>query len=1186
MEDLKYFIETTTLLKRLRSDKMFLSMNDKEHVNESSSKIPTAESVVILKFSNDRQIKIWQALGKLHSQLGPRIASMYEGIILALNSNNPEKVSIVSHLARELSAILPNYISELPVKQEKISDSQIKKDLNIILGLLGTNADSDLKIKKIVEELISKIPDQLTQPEILKKVVDSHPLLGSRPSYLNDAFVKQWMLVHNYFQKHAHHDGLKSKNSKPSSDMELNTNWEIFETLIYRVLVPEPFFGAIGELDKLLKIIDPTEQNVDELMRNIVEPQHRRYFFDKCDNPKWLDLLNKKNAFSNPQEPIKKDGYVQFIGWPESQYLVKIASEKSREVYEIIKKLTTENQSVLDDFISAALKSPADIASLYVDIILKNKWLHVQYNLRLPTEIGDLMNKLSVEGEVNQALRLANELFTLTADKAKNEGDPEYRKFFHPDAKSLFSEWEYGEIMKNKTQTLAKLEPVKLFAIYIYKLKDAITFEDDEDESHKRSDYSYIWRPNLSKARLSRDDVKNILLDSVIDLVKQNSDNHEKLKEFTSILKKQENGIFRRIEMFIYNIKPLDFISESENILKEKEIIFSSNLKREYLPLLGATFEKLSKEGQTEILKYINEGPVFTKHEGTTDERIERIRAHWKSSYLVPIKDFLLEEEKVDYKKNIDKYGESVGTFDDDDVITTWSGNQSPISSEELSKLNGKETLNYLADYKTPDDPFAHSSSSGLGMIFAGLVAENPEKYVSVTNLFFEKNIRPIFFYHLINGLKDSLKKHKCFDWQTIIGLCHKVIIENKYESKPANEDEQDWNSVRQTVADFLGNALGGKSCEIPISLKGKVWEILLNLSEDPKPTLEDELRDGEGGLDPMTLAINTTRGEAIGAVINYGLWIARNLTDKTIQIKMPPEVTELLNKHLDINKDSSLAIRSVYGWRLPNLFYLNKPWVEANKNKIFSKDSPNYLLAAWEGYLANGIITELFSILKEKYIEFIPHLGTIEKKGYRAADINQRFPQHIAIIYANEQKYDDFVKEFFRIAPEKSRAEVINFIGRVALRQMENFKHKKETKKRFAQLWNNRISLPQNQIGIEELKEFGWWFKVSPLNKKCTLGRMIKTLQLTGGIIDVPYEIVEELKSCAVEFPIESITILDLISRAKREFQQHLYNKQDYIEVIKLVKSTGNKDAKKIADELINYFGSIGLIEDFRNLL
>lgn len=634
--------------------------------------------------------------------------------------------------------------------------------------------------------------------------------------------------------------------------------------------------------------------------------------------------------------------------------------------------------------------------------------------------------------------------------------------------------------------------------------------------------------------------------------------------------------------MFLYKHNPREFISESGKILSDKKIVIAYNLRREYLPLLEVAYENLPEDIQQNILDVIEEGPNLKKQADYTDEQFERIKADWKALYLARIKNHLPKVQADEYTGIIKKYGEAV---DDDGEIVMWDGGKSPISSEDLSKLNAEETLQYFVDYKTPDDPFGRHSTGGLGMIFAELVTQDPEKYIPALDHFFEKRIRPIFFYHLVHGLKESLKKDKCFAWEGVIELLYRVVVKNETDVVPAN-DEQDWKSVRLAIADFLGQALGKNKCEVSIGLQDKVWEIIANLAEDPDPTPEYEKRDSEGGLDPMTLAINTVRGEAMHAVVNFGLWTARNLKDKSVENKMTPAMQELLDRHLDSAQDPALAIRSVYGWRVPNFSYLNKSWLEENKDKIFDKKSPEYLWAAWEGYLANDVIKDVFAILKEQYKDFVPYLGTTEKKGFRAADVDQRFAQHAAIVYTNEPEHDDFSDYFFEAAPPQQRSEAINFIGRVIIRQLESFDDQEKVKERLRSLWDARISRPKEDVDAEEIREFGWWFKVSPFPRKETLDRTIATLRLIDGIIDVPYEIAEELKSYATEFPVETITVLDLIARAERETYEHLYKKEEYREVIRMVKESGNPEGIQIADSLIHYLGSIGLIEEFRDLL
>ena len=1112
----------------------------------------------VLSGAEERQRKIRNALLILDTQtpqLSKRLAGIYEGMVLTSGiKRNPDRIAQVSHSARELTAILPRYFKGIPIPE---TDQDIAKESANIARQRG----------------------------ILKDLLNKHPDRSSLPDYLRDKFVDDWMEVNDYFIKSSKHEDLRNQKVSEISEKEFEAQLWRYEDLLCQVLVERTFFDGLSEIDKLLKIAAPTKDDTGELAKNISQPQHRRYFFQKCVNPQWLRLLKEIGAFSNPQPVQREGGYIRFLGWPESQYLSRVATDEPAEVFEIIKDLDSENQSVLDDFIDAAIKSPVEIASKYVDLIVKKKWIQNTYNLRLPDKIAELMEKLAEGNAMGGALKLARVLFDTKVDpptKLSDDSEKPFSTVWH-DAKPYFDEWRLGEIVKKKIKSLSAKDPKGLFDIYSSCLRQALELEKRAKTDEGFYDYSHIWRPNLGRARNSREDAKNILLGGLINLIDGQKDNQAILESFISSLRKHPLGLFRRVEIYLYLNSTVSFKKEVEELLSDKQTITAYNLRREYLPLLGKEFQNLSSSAQEKIIEIINEGPDIKKTDEMTEEQFARIKEDWKALYLSPIKKSLPYKEEKFYGQVVAKRGEPEV---DDGEIHTWSGGQSPINAEELGKKSAEEVLAYLMDYQIPKDPFDRYSSTGLGMVFANIVAEEPSKYIPLAVQFTARKVRPIYIYHFINGLKEALKQDRCFEWAPVIDLFHHLTLkldDVKKVSLPANRDEQDWDSVLRTISDVLGHALGQNKCEIPPEFKEKIWKIIVSLSENPEPTPEYEKRDGEGGLDPMTLAINTVRGEAMHAVINYGLWFARNCAKKEDEVKAPEYVTALLDKHLNTTNDPSLAIRSVYGWRVPNLFYLNKFWLENNKENIFPKDAPEYLLAAWEGYLANNVIKEVFTMLKQQYTEFIPYLNNFEKRGYRAADIDQRFPQHAMIVYANEPDHDDFTTKFFDSAPAKARAEAINFGGRVILRQLETLSDKERARKRLEDLWKSRVD---SNADPEELMEFGWWFKNSPMQRKDTLDQMIKTLKATRGKIDVPYEIIEELVGCATEHPVESITILDQIARSESESHEVSYKKEEYRQIIRLVKKTKNTEATKIADALINHLGSRGFIDDFRDLL
>lgn len=1132
-------------------------MSEKENTKDQTPNEPV-DIEDVLAGAEEKQKKIRDALIHLDSEFGKRLSQVYEGVVVGFNNKrNPERIPQVCHSARELSAILPRYFPGLPV------------------------------LERIDQK---KNPQETGQRELLKEILGTHPERSALPEYLKETFVDEWMKVHTYFHKNSKHDDLKNKEAAEISDQEFEANIWLFEDLLYRILVEVPFFDPLKGIDDLLKIEHPTDEDVVKLSHLISQTEHRRYFFEKCDNPEWLEPLSKIGAFTKPQEPLKQGGYIRFIGWPESQYLVRIVDRKPDEVFEIVSKLDSENQSVLEDFIDAAIKSPTDVAVKYVPLIKKRNWIKNPYNLLLPDKIADLMEKLAVDGKTEEAIQIARIIFDVKIDESKEVPDEDGTSlYFHPEAKPYFDEWRYGQTISKKVKQISETKPVELFQVFASILRQALELEKRDNTTDDFYEYSHIWRPNLEHVRNpNREDAKNTLVDALIHLIQENKNNSEIIKGIVKILQQHHQALFKRIEMFLYRIVLEPPIEEIEKILTDKKVIVAYNLRREYLPLLERFFEFLSQDGQSSILQTISAGPNIKKTDDITQERFNAMFLRWQSLYYQRIKNHLASPYKEEFEKISTEYGDAVDDDGEMKVTGGWIGNESPISKEQLGELDPRKAIEYIRDYQEPEDSFANMSASGLGIIFASVITESPEKYVPIANKLLEYKVKPLYIYHFLHGLKETLKNHKVFDWAPVIDLCYAILFEVELEElTPAiSKHELDWKSVRGAIADLLGAALGDKDTTISVELRNKIWKILTELSSDEEPTPEYEKRDNGGDLDPMTLSINTVRGEAMHAVINYGLWLARNNTEAG-DSKLTPELEELLNFHLDLNNDPSLAIRSVYGWRLPNLSYLSFDWVKKNKDRIFpkGKEQEPFLLAALEGYLSNSVFYDLFDVLKDLYMDFIKLLGTVEKTGFRASDINERLPQHLMVTYVHGPKHDDLVDYFFANAPTKSKVYAVNFIGRVVFTELAQYKDQENVKQRTLKLWDARLKESETNLNVEELQEFGWWFKRSPFSAKDTIEHLIKTLQLTEGVIDGPYEIAEDLLRYVDEFPEETIIALSLIAHGVKENHEIAYKQQEYREIITKVKASGNTEAVTKANELINYLGSRGFI-DFRDLL
>jgi hypothetical protein len=1148
-----------------------------EKLNDNFKKLSKPQELEgVFKFDTEKQRKIHEALIELDQKHGKKIVAIYEGILVtARNKNHPDRMAQASHSIRELANIIPIFKTGLPEKSKSVEN--IIRDENgwnsLFAWIDSPNDPIPEKAKKVIDSIKLLFKQQNTSAKIVKGLIGIHPNRSNLPDYLQEGLVKEWLKLHKWFVKTAHYNDIKNKQDEKITEKIFESNLRLFEDLLYRVLCSIPFFESVEEIDEILKIEKPSRSDAITLFRLISHSNHQRYFYERCTNPEWLDLLNKEGAFNKPQEPLKRDDYVQFIPWPQSAYLAKMAPHKPSEVFNIIKELNTENQTILGNFMDAALSSPIDIAALYPKLIISKKWIQNPYSLILPEKIGKLIEYLSKENRTNEALMLVRAVFdTKVKEPTKTSDNPnDLFQYIHHDAKAYFDDWRLGEIARENLKELIIKNPIDLFDAITAKLHQAIRLEGRIDEKDPLIDYSYIWRPNLWNSRKNNEDAKNLMIDILMDIIKNNEKDEKNLKKIIEIINKHRLAIFCRIKMALYALNPCSFQKEVENILIDQSIMTRSNMSKEYLPLLNKAYPLLSPESQKIIKDLIEQCPGIKKTKDMSESNFSSIQLRWKNLYKSYIKDYLLPEEIKDYDEYVSKHGKPLN---DDGEIHEWEGGISPINREDLEVLGPDGVVKYLANYKETGDPFDRYSSGGLGSIFSGIVKNNPEEYTKQAMSLIENNVNPIYVYYFLNGFKGSNAQIS----ESIIDMCLSVVDRTEKEG-----EEDTWEVVRREISGFINDYLRKTKHEMPIAFREKVWKILSSLAKDSDPSAEREEKDN---FDPLSLAINSIRGETIDAAISYGLWCARQESSKEKTNKMASELEFLLNKHLDISQDSSLAIRSVYGKRLPNIFYLNSDWIKNNKSKIFSRESEKHLLAAWNGYLANGVIKEVFEILKEEYRYFIPFLDKLKNGKKWPLDISDRFSQHLMVVYCNDPNSDDIINDFFEQSKGEIRAQAINFCGRSILREISDLPGQENIKIRLAQLWDSRLSINLKETSIEELQEFGWWFKHSPFTKKETLERLTKTLNLTNGKIEVPYEIIEELIGYVDEFPLESIKILNLMARSEKESHEISYKMSEYREIIKKIKDLGDQEAIKIANEMINYLGEQGFLDGFRDLL
>lgn len=491
--------------------------------------------------------------------------------------------------------------------------------------------------------------------------------------------------------------------------------------------------------------------------------------------------------------------------------------------------------------------------------------------------------------------------------------------------------------------------------------------------------------------------------------------------------------------------------------------------------------------------------------------------------------------------------------------------NDSGTTYQELASLSDDELIDKLKAHQKADVmAFWHDSVADF---LTTLIKNNPSRYVKLADRFKSLNSEFInAFISAITGAMDSLDEQ---DLVTVLDLGG-TVSERSKDSEATENQYLEWS--RMSFARFLYKLVAQRpdksdyiSDEVNIV---KVLDSILILTRDEQPSTEHEEKYGGDNMDSATLAINTTRGEAMHAMSRLLLWVGRNKPkDKGILKRIYSEY----DWHLDISNDPSPAIRSVYGQWLPWIWNLNKEWTSTNLQKIFSED----LLgdAAWNAYITlTQAFDEMLELTEPIIRQRMKSLQEYSDKPQGSRDARSQFAQHIMVYYwrglINLDK-GSVTLLFFETADENYRAEALRFIG-FELRKMTSIDDK--IKQRLTDLWLYRLKVitEKPDLGTKELEEFGSWFASNIFDKNWVITNLQSAIKVAHRA-EPDFMVIEKVSQLANEFPLQSIQILkDMITGAREKWSIDSW-RESAMNIITVAFNSGVAEAKKLAIEEAN---------------
>jgi hypothetical protein len=1112
--------------------------------NETPNAIPPDK----FKFDDPRQNAIFDYLKRL---VGEGAAYFYKDACRHMVTKPPFETTthIVGHLLRELEGALRDVLGGITEIVPKNTPDGHKKQIEIILNGLG--------------------------------ILNTDPIAVAWLGFTGE----------NAFHNIAHRNNLDAPHPLDESFKE---RWETINLILLTVLekFEAQYTKVFKSLDDLVKTITPTQSEVDRLKSHI--PNNRvahEYFFKKIDSPLWLPLLNDSDFFAQPPAPekdIEGEG-VRYPTWPVLIYLQKVALVSPDLTTQILSKIPeTENGIVKASMIEITILLPKEKK---LDLIAcVKKWMNPNSQFFSSMKSTGLIKSLATDKEIDAALTLSRELLEFIPDPTAPKPIEGTDWIPSREPRTIIDKWQYARFLQDDFPDIAQQDPLKALTL----LCDLLTRFYDLSHTGKTEeppeDYSYISRPLIETSdHLHRDDVDDSLMGAILTVsINGIKEDPTFLEKSISELKKQKWPVFNRIILYLLSKYPSVNPDLTISHVLSTEFLDNPNYGYEYPLLLNNGFNLLTPEQKKAIFDFIEKAEVIkerisTRTEPTSAENSKKIVRGWQRDKLSIIASHLEGDRKKDYETMVVDLGKAEDEESRHRRSGVFVGPVSDVNAERISKMTLDEFIELLKTWQPKKGDFGFGpSKEGLGREIAASVKKEPAQFSTYAMSLI--NLDPTYVRNYLQAFAEIAQNDIPFEWKAIVDLG--LWISEQPREIPERvvgdvfDEDVDWGWTRRAVISLISNGLNSNS--IPYELHEKVWKIIAILTDDPNPAPEQELtRDGTLTEDAYGLTINTVRGEAMTAVVEYGLWITR-LIDNLPEDKRPtlkgfallPNIQSILEKHL--KSDPSIAVRAIYGRYFPWILHLGHDWTLGHIKDIFPTGGFNTPLydAAWETYITYvSVYNDVFEILRDQYMDAVKNLGTVTKMKSRIDRDNSLVGHLMTMFWRGKLGMDDILfTTFWKTADTDTMGHAMDFIGR-SLHSMTEPLEPEETAL-LKSLWKYRIdeaeAAQDKTLYQKEMDAFGWWFESGKFDEAWAIKEFLRSLDIAKGMRS-DYFVIDRLVILAESRPLEALQILEKLIRPDRPQWVIFGNENDLRTIFTRALHSPETAAQKMATDLIN---------------
>ncbi len=638
-----------------------------------------------------REQAIYEELALIDSHL----AGLFEqGIFTVRQVDRPGNIYILAHIGRELSLgaiwwLTQQGVAGVPLPApESISDDE-KHPLVIAAAL-------DLPV--------------------------SHPL------------VKAWHATYRDLHASAH---FRRGKPAPPAEQVAQAFDSLTEMLFGRIA---PYFQTQDELDVLLAVDQPEPRHVERLKRLLLRSTQRAYFFRRLAHSAWLRPLLEAKLFAAPPDASVDAAGTRYswTGWPEGDYLVRMAVQEPELVFEALKSIprALRNPVVWYNAAQAAVALPPALSRQLVGSF--SGALDGPVLFLFPHALLDVAIRLADAGEQGAAFELAGKLTELET-KRGDERSAMAVAFGHDDV--VFKRIDHDhtdDFTERLFPALERADPLRCLELLAKRTAFAIRGRRIVDGEDAGQDYSWSWCKDLERGDTLLHDLRAIFLRATAGVARRHAARgRDEAANALAVLERYDFDAFGRVQLYVLVEAGSFFTERIDAALSDKTLIEGRLGHLEYGPLVRRHFANASPSAQETFVAIVTAGPDLERamawlqghlgrapNEQEVEERVER----WQAERLAWFGDHVPEPLRglaVTLAPLVSRVAAEEVEFESQATVISGERAQSPLTLEQLREMNAPDLVAYLKSWNPKAGDRA--SPAGLATALTELVAEDPE---------------------------------------------------------------------------------------------------------------------------------------------------------------------------------------------------------------------------------------------------------------------------------------------------------------------------------------------------------------------------------------------------------------------------------------------------------------------------